>query len=104
MSDALEDHKCRVNIGGRVFINFRFADDIAVNAEEEEEGDDIVTNMNLTCTRYKMEIGPGKTKNDNNLDGFRREIKIKGQRLEEVKSLKYVVMSVGISSILISWR
>ena len=42
MSDALEDHKSSVSIGGRIVINFLFADhvcDIVVNAEEEEEAD-----------------------------------------------------------------
>ena len=61
MSDALEYHKGSVSIGGRIFINFRFADDIVVNAEEEEAADDIVTSMDTICTRYKKEIGPGKT-------------------------------------------
>ena len=40
---------------------------------------------------YKMEIGPDKTKvMTNNPNGFQREIKIKGQRLEEVESFKYL--------------
>ena len=38
-----------------------------------------------------MEIGPDKTKvMTNNPNDFQREIKIKGQRLEEVKKLKYL--------------
>ena len=38
-----------------------------------------------------MEIGPDKTKvMTNNPDGFQREIKIKGQRLEEVENFKYL--------------
>ena len=37
-----------------------------------------------------MEIGPDKTKvMTNNPNGFQREIKIKGQRLEEVENFKY---------------
>ena len=36
-----------------------------------------------------MDIGPDKTKvMTNNPNGFQREIKIKGQRLDEVKSKK----------------
>ena len=62
MSDALEDNKGSVSIGGRILINFRFADAIVVNAEEEEEGDDIVTSIDTTCARYKLEIGPDKAK------------------------------------------
>ena len=38
-----------------------------------------------------MEIGPDKPKvMTNNPDGFQREIKIKGQRLEEVENFKYL--------------
>ena len=38
-----------------------------------------------------MEIGPDKTKvMTNNPNGFQREIKIKGQRLEEVENFKYI--------------
>ena len=71
MSDALEDHKGGVSIERRIFIDFRFADGIVVNAEEEEEADDIVISMNTACTRYRVEIGPDKTKiMINNTDGF----------------------------------
>ena len=38
-----------------------------------------------------MEIGPNKTKvMTKNPNGFQREIKIKGQRLEEVENFKYL--------------
>ena len=37
MCEALDDHKGSVSIGGRLITNFRFADDIVVNAAEEEE-------------------------------------------------------------------
>ena len=38
-----------------------------------------------------MEIGPDRTKMmTNNPNGFQREIKIKGQRLEEVENFKYL--------------
>ena len=71
--------------------NFRSADDIVVNAEEEEEAGILVDRLDTTNTRYKMEIGPDKTKvMTNNPNGFQREIKIKGQRLEEVQNFKYI--------------
>ena len=50
MSDALECHNGSVSIGGRIFINFRFAYYIVVNAEEEAHN--IVTNIHTICTRY----------------------------------------------------
>ena len=37
MSVALDDHEGSVSIGGLLINNFRFADDIVVNAEDEEE-------------------------------------------------------------------
>ena len=73
----------------RLTTNFRFADDIVVYAEEEEEAGVLVDHLDTTTTRYKMEIGPDKTKvMTNNPNGFQREIKIKGQRLE-VDNFKY---------------
>ena len=75
-----------MTIGGRLITNFRFTGDIVVNAEEEEEAGVLIDRLDTTTTRYKMEIGPDKTKvMTNNPNGFQREIKIKDQRLEEVE-------------------
>ena len=47
--------------------------------------------FDITTTRYKMEIGPDKTKVvTHNPNAFQREIKVKGQRLEEVENFKYL--------------
>ena len=62
MCQALDDHEGSVSIGGRLITNFRFADGIVVNAEEEEEAGVLVDRLDRTTTRYKMEIGPDKTK------------------------------------------
>ena len=79
--ETFADHEGRVSIGGRLITNFRFADDIVVNAEEEEEAGVLVDRLDTTTARYKMEIGSDKTKvMTNNPNGFQREIKIKGQR------------------------
>ena len=78
----------------QAYTNFRFADDIVVNAEEEEEAGVLVDRLDRTTTRYKMEIGPFKTKMmTNNPNGFQREIIIMGQRLEEVENFKYLGQS-----------
>ena len=91
MGEALDDHEGSVSIGGQLITNFRFADDIVVNAEEEEEAGVLVDQLDRIITRYKMEIGPDKTKlTTNNPNGFQREIKIKDQRLEEVENFKYL--------------
>ena len=62
MCEALDDHEGSVSIGGRLITNFRFADDIVVNADVEEEAGVLVNRLDTTTTRYKMEIGPDKTK------------------------------------------
>ena len=91
MCEALDNHEGNITIGGRLITNFRFADDIVVNVEEEEEARVQVDRLDTTTTRYKMEIGPDKTNvMTNNPNGFQREIKIKGQRLEEVENFKYL--------------
>ena len=85
MCEALNDHESNVSIGGRLITNFRFADDTVVYAEEEEEAGVLIDRLDRTTTRYKIKIRPDKTKVlTNNPNGFQREIKIKGQRLEEV--------------------
>ena len=90
MCEALDYHGGSVSIGGRLITNFRFVDDIVVNAEEEEEVCVLIDRLDRITTRYKMEIGPDKTKvMTNNSNGFQREIKIKGQRLE-VENFKYL--------------
>ena len=91
MCEALDDHEGSISIGGRLITNFRFEDDIVVNAEEEEEAGVLIDRLDRTTTRYKIEICPDKIKvMTNNPNGFQREIKIKGQRLEEVENLKYL--------------
>ena len=37
MCETLGDHEGSVSIGGRLITNFRFADDIVIYAEEEEQ-------------------------------------------------------------------
>ena len=51
MCQALDDQGGSVSIGGRLITNFRFADDIVVNAEEEEEAGVLVDRLNTTTTR-----------------------------------------------------
>ena len=75
MCEALDDHEGSVSIGGRLITNFRLADDIILNAEEEEEAGVLLDRLDTTTTRYKMEIGPDKTKvMTNNPNGFQAEI------------------------------
>ena len=64
MRGTIEDHAGSVSIWRRIFIYLRSADDIVVNAEEEKESVDIVAILDVTCTWYKIEIGPDKTNNN----------------------------------------
>ena len=107
MCEALDDHEGSVSIGGRLITNFRFADDIVVNAEEDEKAGVLVDRLDTTTTMYKLEIGPDKTKvmMTNNPNGFQREIKIKDQRLEEVQNFKYfgaIISNEGSKSEILS--
>ena len=91
MCETLDDHEEGVSIGGRFITNFRFSDDMVVNAEEEKEDGILVDRLDTTTTKYKMEIGPDKTKvTTNNPNVFQRGIKLKCQRLEEVENFKYL--------------
>ena len=62
MSDDLEEHDGKASIRGRNITNLRFADDIDVLAEEEQEQEVLVESLDKTCTRYRMEISAEKTK------------------------------------------
>ena len=86
--EALDDHEGSVSIGGRLITNFRFADDIVVNAEEEEAGV-LVDHLDTTARSYRIEIYPDKTNlMTSNPNSFQKEIKIKGQRLGAVANFK----------------
>ena len=62
MSDALEEHDGKASIGGWNITNLRFADNIDTLADEKQELEALVENLDKTCTRYKMEISAEKTK------------------------------------------
>ena len=80
MSDALEEHGGKVNIGGRNITNLWFADDVDALAEEEQELETLVEILHKTFTRYKMEINAEKTKlMTNSANGIQRETKVKGR-------------------------
>ena len=93
MPDALKEHDRKVSIGSRniTCTNLRFAENIAVLAEEEQELEALIESLDKTCTRYKMEISAEKTKlMTNNANGIQIEIKVKGQKLGTVTSFKYL--------------
>ena len=91
MTDALQDHVGTVSIGGRAITNLCFADDIDGFAEEEEELAKLVEHFDKASTAFGMEISAENTKlMTNNTSGMDTEIKINGQKLETVTSVKYL--------------
>ena len=89
MTDALEEHDGKVNIGCGNIINMLFAGDIDALAEDERELEALVESLVKTCTRYKMNISAEKTKLiTNSANGIQRVIKEKGQKLRTVTSFK----------------
>ena len=88
---ALHTHECRVSIGVRLITSFRLADDIDVNAEEEEEAGVLVDHLDTSTTKHKIYTGLNKTKGmTNNPNGYQREVNVKGQRLEAMENVKYL--------------
>ena len=62
MTDASEDHKGTVSIGGRAITNLCLFDDINGLAVEEEELAKLVERLGKASTAYGMEISAEKTK------------------------------------------
>ena len=92
MCAALDDHESSVSIGGQLTTNFRFVDDIVVNADEEGEAGVLVDRLDRTTTRYKIDKSKVMTNNPN---GFQTEIKMKGQRLENFKYVGAIISNKG---------
>ena len=91
MTDALEGHEGTVSTGGRTITNLHFADDIDGLAREKEELANLVEHLDKASTACGMEISAEKTKlMTNNTSGINTEIKVNGQNLETVTSLKYL--------------
>ena len=89
MTDALEDHQGTVSIGGKTITNLRFADDIDGLAGKEEELASLVDRLNKTSAAFGMEISAEKTKlMTNNANGISIDIRINGEKLDEVDSFK----------------
>ena len=61
MTDALEDHKGTVSIGGRTITNLRFAGDIDGLGGEERELANLVEHLHKALTAYGLEISAEKT-------------------------------------------
>ena len=88
MTDALKDYKGSVSIGGRTITNLRFADLID---GKEEELFKLANQLGKASTTHGMEISAEKTKlMTNNTREISSDVRIGGQNLETVQSLKYL--------------
>ena len=65
-----------VSIGGRLITNFRFADDIVLNAEEEKRS--LHAGRPSRYNHHKVQNGDKTKVMTNNPNGFQRQIMIKG--------------------------
>ena len=54
---------------------------------QEEDAEILVGRLDTTTTKYSTEIGSESKVVTYNLNGFRREIKTKGRRLDAVENL-----------------
>ena len=78
MSEALEENDGKISIGGRTITNLRFADDIDVLAEEEQELESLAESLDKTSIKDKMEISAEKTKlTTNSANDIQKEIRVK---------------------------
>lgn len=91
MADVLEHHIGTVSIGGRTIINLRFAVDIDGLAGSERELANLVKHLDVTSSRYGMEISNEKTKlMTNSAQPITTKITVNGKELETVDHFKYL--------------
>ena len=82
MTEALEDHKGTVNIGGRTITNLRFANNIDGLAGKEEKLASLVNHREKDLfTLWKLPKTKLTTKNT---DGIISDMRVNGGRLGEV--------------------
>ena len=63
MCETLDDNEGSASIGGRLITNFRFADDIVVNAEEKEEAG-VLEDLSIQPPQGKKWNRPRQDKSD----------------------------------------
>jgi ribosomal protein S10 len=79
-----------VKIGGRKVSCVRFADDMAILAEDQEDLETSVKKLEEACKTYGMKINAKKTKVMNVGSEKDMVIRVGGVRMEQVNSFKYL--------------
>ena len=92
MIEAMENIEAGIVVGGQLISDVRFADDQGMVASTEEGLQKLMNKLNDTAKKYNMKINVQKTKamvvtRDG---GGEVNIKIDGQRLEQVTNFKYL--------------
>ena len=93
MQHALAETEAGVTISGEVVNNLRFADDIDLIAETEEQLQELTDRVNTTSARYGLLINKQKTKTMTiGKTGNEQQLKILlgGDELEQVKEFVYL--------------
>ena len=88
MCEALDDHEGSVSIGGRLITNFGFADGIIVKCRRGRRSGR--PGRPSRYNHHKVQNGDWSRQDKSDDKQPKREIKIKGQRLEEVENFKYL--------------
>ena len=84
MTDALEDHKVSVSIGGRTVCNSRLPDDIDGLAGSETELAELISRLDQSCYNYGMEISAEKSKimSNSHANSTNNDITVNGTTLD----------------------
>lgn len=61
-----------VKINGKLIHSIRFADDIALVAESEQDLSNMLTNVSIALERVQLKINAKKTKNSNSRKTWKR--------------------------------
>ena len=86
MQEALSGFNSTVSIGGRPLWNLRFADDINLIGRDEVELQDLITCLEESAGKFRMEISAEKSKVlvNSNKDTPQTYIIMNGETLEQV--------------------
>lgn len=109
MQETLHNFSPSISIGGRPLCNLRFADDIDLMGGSESELQDLTTRLERASTMVGMEVSSEKSKIlvNSRTHQTPTNIRMNGQRLEEVDNFKYLGSSLskdGSSSIEVKGR
>jgi hypothetical protein len=92
MAEAMESIQEGINVGGELLKDVRFADDQGMVASSEEGLQTLMNGLTATAKRYDMKINAKKTKAMIISKTDRKEVNIKidGEKVEQVHSFKYL--------------